>query len=354
MQSDDQRHATAPTVTLDELARLAQAEVRGDPATRISGVCTLQQGRPGCIAFLANELYARYLPTTEAAAVIVAPRHADECRTPALVAVDPYLAYARVAGLFEHRPNWPWGQHPSAVVGPRARIGASVSIGPGAVISDEAEVDSGVVIGPGTFIGPGCRVGPDCRLGANVTLEQDVELGSRVVVHAGAVLGTRGFGLARDGEAWVDVPQLGRVVVGDDVEIGANTTIDRGALEDTCIGDGVKLDNQIQIGHNVRIGAHTAIAGCTGIAGSTTIGRRCMIGGHVGINGHITIGDDVAIMGMTMVTKSLLTAGVYASGLPVQPAGRWRRLVARVRRLQQLEHKVRELADRGRSNGDDS
>lgn len=341
-------------LTLGELARVAQAELRGDGSLPISGVCTLQHGRPGCIAFLANSLYAKYLDSTHASAVVLAGEYAGQCRAPVLVAVDPYLAYARIARLFERRERPPQGIHPRALVDPAAEVDASASIGPGAVVEAQVSIGPGVVVGAGTVVGRGCRLGADSRLGANVTLEPGVLIGARVVVHSGAVLGSRGFGLARDGEAWVDVPQLGRVVVGDDVEIGANTTIDRGALEDTCIGDGVKLDNQIQVGHNVRIGDHTAVAGCTGIAGSTTIGRRCMIGGHVGINGHIAIGDDVAIMGMTMVTKSLLRPGVYASGLPVEPAGRWRRLVARVRRLPALEERVRRLAERSQRNGDDS
>ena len=350
----DKGVAAAPPRTLADLAQIARAELRGNGSVRIHGVCTLEKGRRGCIAFLANSLYAKHLASTAASAVIVAPGHAGQCRVPALIAEDPYAAYARVAKLFEQRVRPPQGIHPKAVVDDDAEVDPGASVAAGAVIGAGTVIGPGVVVGAGAVVGRGCRVGMDSEVGANATLGDGVTMGARVIVHPGAVLGSRGFGLARDGEGWIDVPQLGSVVVGDDVEIGANTTVDRGALEDTVIEEGVKLDNQIQVGHNVRIGAHTAIAGCTGIAGSTTIGRRCMIGGHVGINGHISIGDDVVVMGMTMVTKSLPSQGMYASGLPVEPAGRWRRLVARVRRLQQLEDKVRKLSQPGQRDGDKS
>lgn len=340
--------------SLAELARLAHAQLRGDGTTAIDGVCTLQRGRRGCIAFLANSLYAKYLQTSSASAVIVAPEYADKTTIPALIAADPYLAYARIAKLFEQRRRPPEGIHSRAVVDEDAEVDATASVAPGAVIGAGTVIGPGVIVGAGTVVGRQCHIGADTELGANVTLCDGVAIGSRVFIHSGAVIGSRGFGLAREGERWIDVPQLGRVSIGDDVEIGANTTVDRGALEDTVIEAGVKLDNQIQVGHNVRIGAHTAIAGCTGIAGSTTIGKRCMIGGHVGINGHITIADDVVVMGMTMVTKSLLKPDAYASGLPVEPAKRWRRLIARVRRLQQLEDKIKRLSQPGQRHGDES
>ncbi len=333
-------------IALGELARRYDLELQGDPDLLINGVCTLRNGRHGALSFLANPLYARYLETTAASAVVLAPTYAHRCRAAVLISEDPYLAYARIAALFAEEARPAPGIHPRAWVSEDAFVDSGAAVAAGAVVEAGAHVAAGVLVGPGSVIGEGCVIGADCRLGANVSICDGVRLGERVRVLPGAVIGSRGFGLARDGAGWLEVPQLGGVVIGDDVEVGANTTIDRGALEDTVIEDGVKLDNQIQVGHNVRIGAHTAIAGCTGIAGSVTIGRRCMIGGHVGINGHIRIDDDVAVMGMTMVTKSLRGPGVYASGLPVEPASTWRQLVARVRRLHKLENKIKSIAQK--------
>nr|MBA3565203.1 UDP-3-O-(3-hydroxymyristoyl)glucosamine N-acyltransferase [Gammaproteobacteria bacterium] len=233
--------------------------------------------------------------------------------------------------------------HKSATVAPDSDVDESAHVGACAVIEAGATIGARVFIGPGCVIGRDCVIGKETRLVANVTLCERVTLGARGLYHPGIVIGADGFGIARFDEAWIKVPQLGAVRIGDDVEVGANTTIDRGALEDTIIEDGVKLDNQIQVAHNVRIGAHTVVAGCTGIAGSTVIGSRCMIGGQVGFVGHLSIADDVVITGRSMVTASIDEPGVYSGGLPLDEAGRWRRNSARFRQLDELARRIARL-----------
>jgi UDP-3-O-[3-hydroxymyristoyl] glucosamine N-acyltransferase len=312
-----------PAFTLADLAQRFGLELKGDGAIEVRGVCTLAPGEGGCIAFLANPKYRAQLGATRASVVILAPKDLAELKTAGLVARDPYLAFARIARLFDPAAEWRPGVHARAVIAPDARVDASAWIGPGCV------VEAGAVIGAAT------------RLEANVWIGPRVRIGARCRINPGAVVGGRGFGLARGPSGWEEVPQLGGVIVGDEVEIGSNTCIDRGAIGDTLIGDGVKLDNLIQIAHNVTIGAQTAIAACVGIAGSTRIGARCMIGGACGITGHIEIVDDVVILARTMVTQSLTKKGVYGSGLPVQEAREWRRTVARVHRLQRYEARLR-------------
>ena len=346
------------TVRLGEIAKSFGLDMQGDPETAITGVCTLQPGRPGCIGFLANPKYRTHLNATLASAVILTPAVAQGYAGNALIARDPNLAFARVAGLFDDEPEVRGGVHATALIDPTAQIAQSAWIGPNAV------VEAGVVIGERVFVGVGCIVSrgavlaEDTRLEARVWIGRRSVLGARCRIHPGAVIGSRGFGNVRTPDGWEAVPQLGAVRIGDDVEVGANTTIDRGAIDDTVIGNGVKLDNQIQVAHNVHIGDHTAIAACVGIAGSTRIGSRCLIGGGCGISGHLVIGDDVIILGFAMVTKSLPTAGQYGSGLPVEPAREWRRNVARLRRLAPQEARLRALErilkiDSG-ENGDDT
>ena len=320
-------------MSLGELAVRFGLELKGDPAQRVARVATLAQGAAGALSFLANPHYRRALATTRASAVVLAPADLAACPVAALVTDNPYLAYARIAALLHPVPSAEPGAHPSAIVSPRARIPASAAVGPLAVIEDEVELGERVVVGAGCTLERGARIGADSRLVGGVHLYPGVQLGSRCLVHAGAVIGADGFGFAPDRGVWVKVPQLGGVRVGDDVEIGANTTIDRGAIEDTVIEDGVKLDNQIQVGHNVVIGAHTAIAGCTGISGSTILGRRCMIGGMVGFAGHLTIADDVVVTGCSLVSHSIHEAGSYSSGMPTVPTRAWRRMVAHLRRF---------------------
>jgi UDP-3-O-[3-hydroxymyristoyl] glucosamine N-acyltransferase len=332
------------TTTLGALAVRFGCDLQGDPDVEVDAVATLQNAAPRTITFLANPKYRKYLADTRAAAVIVDPKLAAECPVPALLSPNPYALYARIATLLHPEPRFEPGIHARAVVDPAAAVDASASVAAGAIIERGARVGARARIGPGSVVMEGATVGEDTRLAANVTLYRGVSVGARCLLHAGVVIGADGFGIAPDRAGWVKVPQIGSVSVGDDVEIGANTTIDRGAIDDTIIEDGVKLDNQIQIGHNVRVGAHTAIAGCTGVSGSTTIGKRCLIAGMVGIAGHLQICDDVVVTGRTFVNSSIREKGTFSGGLPMDDAKRWRRNSARFRQLDQLARRVKALS----------
>jgi UDP-3-O-[3-hydroxymyristoyl] glucosamine N-acyltransferase len=319
--------------SLGDLAVRFGLVLRGEPGLRISRVATLSHADPGALSFLANPRYRKQMESTRATAVLVGPEHAAECPVAALIDPNPYLAYARIADLLHPQAPAAAGVHSSAVVSPSARIAASASVGPLAVIEDDVVLGERVSVGPGCIVQRGAHIGAGTSLVSRVNVYAGVRIGRRCILHAGAVVGSDGFGFALDAGTWVKVPQVGSVRIGDDVEIGANTTIDRGAIDDTMVADGVKLDNQIQVGHNVTIGAHTAIAGCVGISGSTTIGQRCMIGGGVGIAGHLTIADDVVVTGVSLVSASIKHAGSYSSGMPAVETRRWRRMVAQLRRL---------------------
>lgn len=329
--------------SIDELARRFELEARGDSTRVIHGVAPLARAEREQLAFLANPRYAGDLTCSQAGVVVLGIEHADASPVPVLIAQDPYLAYARIATLFDttHAPTA--GIHPTASIAENANVDPSASIGPNCVLEAGAVIEAGAVLGPHCVIGPDCTVGAQSRLGANVTLVTRVVLGKRVLIHAGAVLGADGFGLARDQEGWVKVPQLGGVRIGDDCEIGANTTIDRGALEDTVLEEDVRLDNQIQIAHNVRIGAHSALAGCAAVAGSTTIGRNCLIGGSAGVLGHLEVADGVTITAMTLVTHSIREPGVYSSGAPIEENRTWRRNAARMRQLDAMARRITAL-----------
>jgi UDP-3-O-[3-hydroxymyristoyl] glucosamine N-acyltransferase len=328
---------------LSELAGHVGLGWSGGQDPMISGVGTLERAGPGQIGFLANPLYRRQLAQTGASAVIVREADAAESPVPCLVAADPYVAFAKIAALFEPAPSAAAGIDASAVVATDAIVSAEASIGPLVSIGARSRVDAGAIIGPGCVIGEDCVVGAGSELVARVTLVARVRLGQRVRVHPGAVLGADGFGLAMDAGRWIKVPQLGGVLVGDDCEIGANTCIDRGAIEDTVLEDDVRIDNLVQIGHNVRIGAHTAMAGCVAVAGSARIGRYCLIGGAAGIVGHIEICDRVMVSAMTLVTHSISEPGDYSSGTPVQPSRDWRRNAARFKQLDALARKIARL-----------
>lgn len=332
-----------PTIPLGELASRIGAALHGEPDRVVTSVATLKNAHDGDLSFLANPRYAQYLPSTRATAVILGEDSLAECPAPALVCENPYLAYARAADFFIEAPVIEPGIHASACVENDAVIHESVSIGPHCIIENQVSIGANTVLGAGCFVGRQTSIGEDCRLHAKVTVCHDVSIGARVVLHPGVVAGSDGFGIARDGERWCKVPQLGGVCIGDDVEIGANTTIDRGALENTVIGDGVKIDNQVQVGHNVRIGNHTAIAGCVGISGSARIGRHCMIAGGVGIVGHLEITDNVTITGMSMVTRSIREAGVYSSGIPVRRNEEWNRHLAQLKKIESLAQRVEQL-----------
>jgi UDP-3-O-[3-hydroxymyristoyl] glucosamine N-acyltransferase len=340
------RGVVSSELSLKEIAAQLGGEVLGEASTRIRTVAALDSAKAGEITFLANSKYRGRLAHTRASAVILAPADRDATSLPRIVAEDPYLYFARLASLMRPQDTPAAGIHASAVVEPTALVDPSAHVGALAYISADAKVGPEAVIGSGCHLGARAAVGHASRLHANVTLYHDCAIGARCIVHSGAVIGADGFGIVRDKDGWTKIPQSGRVVIGDDVEIGANTTIDRGALDDTVIEDGVKLDNQIQIGHNVRIGAHTAIAGCVGIAGSTKIGRYCRIGGAAGIVGHIEICDEVTISAFTLVTKSITEPGTYTSGLPLMPHDRWLAAAARVRKLDELARRVRDLENK--------
>lgn len=337
--------------TLGELARILDVELIGPAAHVVSGVATLPRAGASDLTFLANQQYRKYLAATAAGVVVLTADDAPDCPVPCLVSDNPYLAYARAAELLVPADRAASGISPAANVAPDAALGADVTLEAGAVIGAGARLGAGVQVGAGAVVESGVQVGADTRLHANVTLRHGVTVGQRCIVHPGAVIGADGFGLAPDAGRWRKVPQVGGVTIGDDVEIGANTTIDRGAIEDTVIEDGVKLDNLIQVAHGVRIGAHTAIAACVGISGSTVIGKRCTIAGGVGFVGHLTVADDVHITGMSMVTRSISRPGVY-SGIPAEPNESWRRNIVWFRRLDQLARRFgwREKQDDIRSD----
>ena len=331
--------------SLAELAGRFGGTVLGDAAVRIRQVAPLETAGPEEITFLTNRKYQKLLSTTRAAAVLLAEDSADAARLPRIICKNPYATYARIAALINPDVRPAAGIHARASVDAHARVAVSASVGPGAVIENDAEIGDGAAIGANCFVGQGARIGANSRLHPNVTIYHDCVLGERVILHSGVVIGADGFGMAMDDGRWLKIPQIGRVLIGDDVEVGASTTIDRGALGDTVIEEGVKLDNQIQIGHNCHIGAHTAIAGCTGIAGSTKIGKYCMLGGNAMISGHLSIADRVVVSGGTLVAKSITEPGTYTAVFPMQPHKEWLKNAALVRHLHELMERVRGLED---------
>ena len=331
---------TPPSFTSGELADRFGLELRGDAGLVIDGVATLARAEPGQLAFLANSRYRGQLGDSRASLVVMRAEDADAAPGAVLIAKDPYTAFAKMAALFERRQAREPGIHPNAVIDPTARIAPGAHVGPFVTVSARSVIGEGCVLGPGCIIGEDCVVGDGCELIARVTLVTRVRLGQRVLVHPGAVIGADGFGLAMDSGHWIKVPQLGGVVIGDDCEIGANTTIDRGALDDTVLEEDVRLDNQIQIGHNVRIGAHTAMAGCSAAAGSARIGRYCLIGGAAGVLGHLEICDRVVVTAMSLVTSSITEPGEYSSGTPLTDNRTWRKNAARFKQLDALARRV--------------
>lgn len=347
------------TLKLGQLAEFLGATLRGPEDKQITGLATLQEAGPGQVSFLANPQYRKFLATTHAAAVLLKPADAEGYAGDALLIADPYLAYARISHLFDPKPKAAPGIHPTAVIADDAVVDAAASVGAYAVIESGAQIAAGVTIGAHCFIGARSVIGEGGWLAPRVTLYHDVRIGQRVVIQSGAVLGGEGFGFANQKGVWQKIAQIGGVTIGDDVEIGVNTAIDRGAMDDTRIGNGVKLDNQIQIAHNVQVGDHTAMAACVGISGSAKIGKHCMLAGGVGLVGHIEICDGVFITGMTMVTRSITEPGSYSSGTAMQPAAEWRKSAARIRqlddmarRLQQLEKIVEAVTSGGKASSD--
>ncbi len=329
-----------PTHTAQDLADRFGLQVHGDPSTVIHGVATLAHAGPGQLTFLANPRYRAQLAESRAAIVVLRADDAEAAPGTALVAKDPYTTFAKIGALFETVPLREAGIHPSAVIDPSAQVAASAHVGPFVSIGARSVVGENCIVGAGSIIGEDCSLDAGCELIARVTLVTRVRLGKRVRIHPGAVLGADGFGLAMDAGHWIKVPQLGGVRIGDDCEIGANTCVDRGALEDTVLEEDVRLDNLVQIAHNCHIGAHSAIAGCTGIAGSARIGRYCLLGGAVGVVGHLAICDHVVVTGKSVVRNSITEPGEYSSGTPLTDNRTWRKNAARFKQLDSLARRV--------------
>ncbi|MFW6041370.1 MAG: UDP-3-O-(3-hydroxymyristoyl)glucosamine N-acyltransferase [Guyparkeria sp.] len=335
-----------PSFTLEELAERLSARLVGDPGIRITGLGSLAAAEPGELSHLSSRAFRSQLRETRAAAVILAEGDLPDWDGPALVVENPYLAFARASQLFVRPPDLPHGIDPRARVDATADISESACVGPGAVIGAGARIGPRVRLYANVVVSENCSVGEDTVLMPNVVLYPDVRLGARCVVHSGAVIGADGFGFAPDADRRLEtIAQLGGVVLGDDVDVGACTTIDRGALDDTVVEEGVKIDNQVQIGHNCRIGAHTVICGCVGIVGSTRIGRHCMLGGGVGVGGDgpVSLCDGVVVSGMTHVSASITEPGVYSGGILHAPSAQWKRNAIRFGRLDELSRRVARL-----------
>lgn len=336
------RHVGAP-LTLRELARQFDLPLLNAGETlSIRGVCALDAGRPEHLAYAAGSTQAAALAHTRAAAVIISPELAEQTTRQVLVAQQPKLAFARIAALFEYQPEQA-GVHPSAVIHAHAHLENGVMVGAHAVIGAGCVLGAGTCIGANATLGDEVHIGANGRIGANVSIHHRVRIGARVCIEANAVIGARGFGLVHNGTGWEQIPQLGAVVLGDDVEIGASSTIDRGTLADTVLENDVRVDNQVHIGHNCHIGAHTVICGCSGIAGSCTIGAQCMIGGGVGIGDHVRIVDGVMITAASQVPHDITEPGAWSSTFRAMPAGQWRRLLARFRRLKQMDQRLKRV-----------
>jgi len=331
---------------LSEIVKRFGGELIGRGSVRISRIGTLESAQAGDITFLSQSRYLPQLAKTRASAVIIGPEARDATHLPRIVSGNPYAYFAGISEYFNPPAAVKSGIHRSAAVEKTARVPRSASVGACAVIGKNVRLGARVVIGAGCVVGDDVTIGEGTRLHANVTIYHHCHIGARCLVHSGVVIGADGFGIVKEGGVWKKIPQIGRVLIGDDVEIGANTTIDRGAIDDTIIEDGVKLDNQIQIGHNVHIGAHTAIAACVGIAGSAKIGKHCALGGASMIYGHITIVDRVNVSAGTLIMKSLLQAGTYTGVYPFSSHQRWLKNAAHLRQLDKLADKIRELEHR--------
>ena len=327
-------------LTLAQLAQQLDVELVGDGDACVSTVASLQRAGPGALSFLANPKYRRHLKTTRASAVVLSGRDARDSPVPVLLSDNPYACYARAARLLYPQETSRCGIHPSAVVDNTAEVDPGAWIGAHAVIEQHAKIGPSVQIGPGCVVGAGVEIGEGSQLVARVTVLAKAHIGRHTTLHPGVVIGSDGFGQAEVEGHWEKVPQLGSVVIGDDVEIGANTTVDRGSIENTVIEQGVKIDNQVQVAHNVFIGAQTAIAACVGISGSTQIGRHCTLAGGVGIVGHLKITDHVHITGMSMVTRSISRPGRYSAGTPLMENRQWRRNAVRIKQLDRLARRI--------------
>ena len=330
-------------ISLGELAERFDCELIGDPDVQVERLGSLVDAGPDALSFLSSDALKEQLPSTKAAAVILKAENAADCPVAALVSDDPYASYARMAAAVCPPPAFEPGIHATAFVAASATVAESAHVAANAVVEEDAEIGDNVYIGPGAVVGPRCRVLKDSRVLANVTLVRDVQIGERCILHPASVVGSDGFGNAMTPDGWVKVPQVGGVRVGNDVEIGAGTTVDCGTVGDTVIGNGVRLDNQVHIAHNVKVGDHTAMAACVGISGSVTIGKRCMFAGMSGVAGHLEICDDVVVLGKGMISKTIKKPGVYAGKFPAEEGRTWNRRVASLRRLDKLQSRVSKL-----------
>lgn len=345
-----------PQLTLQQLSEITGAEMHGDPNTLVSGVNSLQDAQPGQLSFLNSRKHVQFLASTQASVVILSAQNQQDCPCAALLTDNPYLVYARAAAALTAEPLPDAGIHPSAVVHPSAQVADSAIVGPHCTVLEGARIGERVHLVAGCFVGKSAEIGDDTRVLSNASILDACRIGQRCLLHPSSVIGSDGFGLANDQGAWIKVPQLGRVIVGNDVEVGASSTIDRGAIGDTVIDDGVKLDNQIHLAHNTKVGAHTAMAAGVGIAGSTEIGAYCTLAGQAGVSGHLKIGDRVNISAQTGVTRDLPDPGVYTSTVPAIPHAQWRRNFARIKHLDDLAKRIaaleKALAEKEKSEQD--
>lgn len=329
--------------SLSDIARHIGAELKGDESHQITGLNTLQEAGPSDLTFLANKAYQQYLSQTNAGAVIITEDDLKEYSGAALVMANPYIGYALASSMFDTAPVPTSGIHPTAVVAISAKISETASIGPQSVVGEDVVIGPNSQVGANVTIGDGSILGELCRIEANVSIYHGVTIGSQVTIHSGAVIGADGFGFAHNQHHWVKIHQLGGVVIGDRVEIGACTTIDRGALGDTVIEDGVIFDNHVQIAHNVHIGENTAMAGCSGVSGSTVVGKNCIFAGQSGVVGHVTLCDGVQLTGGAIVTKSIDVPGSYSSGTAFSETGEWRKNAVRFNQLNDLAQRIKKL-----------
>lgn len=330
-------------IKLSELVSQFDLILVGNDNQTIEGVAPLDKANQNQISFLSNSKYSSLLQSTKAGAVIMSESMSSKYQGNKLIAKDPYVAFAKVATLFQNNQQSLFGIHETSVIAETAIIEENVTIGPFSIIGENSIVKSGTVIEARATIGNNCIIGKDCTIKPNVVIACDCKLGERVIVHPGAIIGADGFGLAREDKGWIKVPQLGAVSIGNDCEIGANTTIDRGTMEDTILEDDVRLDNQIQIAHNVIIGKHTVMAGCSAVAGSAKIGKNCLIGGGVGVLGHLEVCDGVTLQSMALVTKSINNPGSYSSVAPIQETKQWRKSAVRLKQLDKIAKRIAKL-----------
>jgi UDP-3-O-[3-hydroxymyristoyl] glucosamine N-acyltransferase len=341
--TDSTQLTSISSASLKEIAQHIGGEVKGDPEHKIIGMATLASAQSQHLSFLSNSKYTSELANTKAGAVILTADQAQQFEGNAIVHANPYVGFALAAQLLDSTPTQQAEISDKANIDASVKLGKGVAIAAGATVCKNAIIGDNVSIGAGTFVGVDCQLGDGCTLRANVTIYHGVKLGKNVSIHSGAVIGADGFGYANDKGRWLKIPQTGSVRIGDDTEVGANSCIDRGALDDTIIGNNCIVDNMVQIGHNCVIGDHSCICGTTGISGSVTIGKHVIIAGGVGINGHITICDNVQVTGFSMITKNITQAGVYSSGIPAVPTRDWQKNTVQLRGIDKLYARVKAL-----------